>query len=97
MIAHRHRDSCLGWFVVGCCFILVLLAPLPSLAQGCAMCKSTVAGQQANVTQTLNLGIVILLIPPLGIILAILLVAFKRDKTRQRSLRSRAMRGFGIT
>lgn len=51
----------------------------PVLAQGCAMCKTSLSAQTDNVVSSLQSGIVILLIPPLLLMSAILLVAFRRD------------------
>ena len=51
----------------------------PVLAQGCAMCKTNLSAQTDNVVSSLQSGIVILLIPPLLLMSAILLVAFRRD------------------
>ena len=51
----------------------------PVMAQGCAMCKTSLSAQTDNVVSSLQSGIVILLIPPLLLMSAILLVAFRRD------------------
>ncbi len=62
---------------------LLLVAPFltlkPVLAQGCAMCKTSLSAQTDNVVSSLQSGIVILLIPPLLMMSVILLVAFRRD------------------
>ena len=71
------------WSVLLGSVAVVGLAALDSnlLAQGCAMCKTAVsAAEQASIAASLNLGIVTLLIPPLGIMTAILVLTFKRDR-----------------
>ena len=49
------------------------------LAQGCAMCKSSLAAQGQNVVSALQLGIVVLLIPPLAIMGIFLYIAFRQE------------------
>ena len=49
------------------------------LAQGCAMCKSSLAAQGQNVVGALQLGILVLLIPPLAIMGIFLYLAFRRE------------------
>lgn len=66
--------------------VLVLtFLPPPVVGQGCALCRSTVATQPSSVADTLNLGILVLLVPPLAIMLTILLVTFRRDKESRLS------------
>ncbi|MFQ5739416.1 MAG: hypothetical protein ACE5JX_10435 [Acidobacteriota bacterium] len=57
--------------------ITLLFAFKPALAQGCAMCRASVAAQTATLVHSLNLGILILLVPPLVIMGAILYAAFR--------------------
>ncbi len=47
-------------------------------AQGCSMCKTSLAGQMDSLIASLSLGIVILLVPPLAILSTILYVAHRR-------------------
>ena len=49
-------------------------------AQGCAMCRTALEGQAQSFIQTLNLGIVVLLIPPIAIMSTIHFVTFRQDK-----------------
>ena len=58
----------------------LLLDPSPLWAQSCALCKTALVGQAAQTVQSLNLGILILLVPPLTIFSAIFVVALRRDK-----------------
>ena len=50
------------------------------LAQSCVMCKSAAAAQLASALRSLNIGIVVLLVPPVAIMGAILAVAFHRRR-----------------
>ena len=54
------------------------LAPFAALVWQCAMCYQTAAGQNARGMQALNLGIFILLVPPLAIIGGIAWVTYRR-------------------
>ena len=47
-------------------------------AQGCAMCKSSLAAQQQNVIGALQLGILVLVIPPLAIMGTFLYIVFRQ-------------------
>ena len=49
---------------------------LPAAAQ-CAMCRANAAGQDTRALQSLNSGILILLLPPVAIMGVILFVAFR--------------------
>jgi hypothetical protein len=55
-----------------------LLAPLATLVWQCAMCYQTAAGQSVQGMRALNLGILILLVPPLAIIGGIAWVAYRK-------------------
>ena len=59
------------------CFLII---SEPLLGQGCPMCKTAVAVQQASAIQALNLGIAVLMLPPLGILTCILVFTFRRDE-----------------
>lgn len=61
------------------CVGLVLLVLTPGLAaQGCALCKTAAdAASQADGGKTLNLAILVLLIPTLSIFLGIVFWAFR--------------------
>ena len=60
--------------------LLFLLWSSPAAAQGCAMCRSALEGQVESVVQAINLGILVLLIPPLTIMSTILFITFRQDK-----------------
>ena len=60
--------------------LFCLCGSSPALAQGCAMCKTTLGAQMSGAIEALHLGIVILLVPPIGIMSTILFVTFRQDK-----------------
>ena len=64
---------------VGIWLGLAILLPSFLEAQGCAMCRTTAAVQAAGALQALNLGIVVLLVPPVMLMSAILYIAFRED------------------
>lgn len=63
-------------------FFLLLLGLLssssPVLAQGCVMCKNALSAQLVEVIRAFNLGILVLIFPPVFIMSAILYIAFWR-------------------
>ena len=62
-----------------------LLALVPLVASSafgqCVMCFRTAAAQNAARARVMNLGIIIMLIPPLVILLGFLVLAYRRRKT----------------
>ncbi len=60
--------------------LLLLFCSSPAAAQGCAMCRTALEGQAQSLIQALNLGILVLLIPPITIMSTILFVTFRQDK-----------------
>jgi len=59
--------------------LLLSLFSTPLLAQGCAMCKTAVVAQEASMLESLNLGIMVLMVPPIGIFATILVFVFRYD------------------
>ncbi len=57
--------------------LLLLAVTASSAAAQCAMCYSTAAAQDSEAIKALNLGILVLLIPPVAIMGSILLLAFR--------------------
>ncbi len=51
----------------------------PALAQ-CAMCRATLTGANSNFIRNLNLGILVLLVPPVSIFCSIFIVAIRRRR-----------------
>ncbi|MBA2735002.1 MAG: hypothetical protein H0U54_19320 [Acidobacteria bacterium] len=70
-------------FVAACIIAAVLVLSEPAMAQ-CALCKNAVTGspEAARLSQSLNLGIIILLIPPVLIFCGIFVIAYRHRKTR---------------
>ena len=60
-----------------CSFALLLFCS-PAFGQGCAMCKKALGSQLASVIHSFNLGILVLVFPPLLMMGAILWMAFQR-------------------
>jgi hypothetical protein len=63
-----------------------ILALLPFLLSSrafaqCVMCFRTAAAQQAERAKVLNLGIIIMLIPPVLILAGFMVLCYKRTKT----------------
>lgn len=62
-----------------------LLALAPLAASGafaqCVMCFRTAAAQQAERARVMNLGIIIMLIPPVLILAGFMVLCYKRRKT----------------
>ena len=59
--------------------LLALAALQPALAQ-CPMCRTAVDHGGAAAARTLNVGIVVLLLPPVAIFCSIFAVAYKKVK-----------------
>jgi len=75
---HLFLSRCPLSLLATCCFIITFSEQV--LGQGCPMCKTAVAVQQASAIHALNFGIAVLLIPPLGILTCILFVTLRRDR-----------------
>jgi len=58
--------------------LLFLGATLPAHAQGCAMCLTSATAQGARAMESMNAGILVLLVPPLAIIVGVLGFTFLR-------------------
>ncbi|MBI4447031.1 MAG: hypothetical protein HY645_14140 [Acidobacteria bacterium] len=58
--------------------VVFLAADTSLLAQGCALCKSTLARQAAGLLRAINSGIMILLFPPVIMMSLILIAAFRK-------------------
>ncbi len=57
--------------------LLLLGMALPAWAQGCPLCKASVAAAGPEAAKAVNFGIFVLLIPTLSIFLGILYWAFR--------------------
>jgi hypothetical protein len=54
----------LRWIGLALGLMFVLLAPLPSLSQSCALCYTQAASAGARMIQALRSGILVLVVPP---------------------------------
>ena len=64
--------------LVAATLLLGLCAPL---AEGqCALCRSAVSESGEGAAQAMNLGILVLLVPPVALFCSIFAAAFRRDK-----------------
>ena len=59
---------------------IVLLLSSPALAQSCPLCKTALIGQADSILDAVNLGILVLLFPPLILMSAIVIIAFRNDQ-----------------
>jgi uncharacterized membrane protein len=75
--------TCL-WRVVLAVLVLALFT-MPAFAQ-CSMCRVTLeGGSSAAMARSLNLGIIVLLIPPVAIFCAVFITAYRRAKEPHES------------
>lgn len=59
---------------------MLVLACAPAVMAQCAMCRTAVENTGGGLAQSLNLGIIVLLIPPVAIFCAIFATAYKHRK-----------------
>ncbi|MDQ3257060.1 MAG: hypothetical protein M3R15_24735 [Acidobacteriota bacterium] len=60
--------------------VLTLLLDAPSALAQCALCKTALDGAGAATARTMNLAILVLLVPPVTIFCSVFFVAFKLHK-----------------
>lgn len=66
---------------IGALAVFVLLQPVDVAAQ-CALCRTAVQGGGEKTARAMNLGILVLLVPPVAIFCAIFAVALKTKNDR---------------
>lgn len=70
-------------FAIALAGLLVLMAPLPAVAQSCALCYTQAASSGSKMIQALRSGILILIAPPtFGTVGLIFICYRKRNQTR---------------
>ncbi len=61
--------------------LVIALAAASSAFPQCVMCFRTAAAQQAERARVMNLGIIIMLIPPVAILAGFMVLCYKRRHT----------------
>ena len=61
-------------------FLIFLFSSSPALAQSCPLCKTALIGQAERTLEAINLGILVLLFPPLILMSSIVIIAFRNDR-----------------
>lgn len=70
-------------FAIALAGLIVLMAPLPAVAQSCALCYTQAASSGSKMIQALRSGILILIAPPtFGTVGLIFICYRKRNQTR---------------
>ena len=63
--------------------LIILLAPVPAIAQSCALCYTQAAASGSRMIQALKSGILILIAPPTLMTIGLIFVCYhKRNQTR---------------
>jgi hypothetical protein len=62
----------------GVVMLLLAASAAPAMAQGCSMCYASAAQEDARAQQALNLGIIVLIIPPVLLFAGVMVTAFRR-------------------
>lgn len=63
-------------------FLLLFLWTTPAFSQGCAMCRSTAAAASKGGQRAINNGVLILLLPPIGVMTLGIRLALRYGKKR---------------
>ena len=58
--------------------LLTLAVCLPAWGQGCSMCYSQAASAGARMVQALRSGILVLIFPPMGICIGLMVMSYKK-------------------
>ena len=74
MMNRRH----IALFVLACGAALLLLLCAPEASAQCAMCKTAVAAGGEKASRTMNIAMLVLLVPPVTIFCAVFAFVYKR-------------------
>ena len=78
---HIKRLQLIGIALLG---MMVLLASVPAFSQSCALCYTQAASSGSRMIQALRSGILILIAPPTGMTIGMILICYrKRNQTRK--------------
>lgn len=72
------RSTVLSWLRRGVVLLLALAIPALTFAQNCALCYTQAAGSGSRMIHALRSGILILMIPPMGICIGLTVMAYKK-------------------
>ena len=72
------RRSGLSWLRRGVALLIALGIPALTFAQNCALCYTQAAGSGSRMIHALRSGILILVIPPMGICIGLTVMAWKK-------------------
>jgi hypothetical protein len=67
-----------SWLRRSVLLVIALLNPAISFAQNCALCYTQAAGSGSRMIHALKSGILILMIPPMGICIGLAVMAYKK-------------------
>ena len=72
------NSSGLSWLRGGVVLLVALAMPALTFAQNCALCYTQAAGSGSRMIHALRSGILILMIPPMGICIGLTVMAYKK-------------------
>lgn len=72
------KPSVLSWLRRGIALLVALAMPILTFAQNCALCYTQAAGSGSRMIHALRSGILILMIPPMGICIGLTVMAYKK-------------------
>ena len=83
----KNRNQSLSWLrtlLLAIITLLAIAAPIPSLAQSCALCYTQAASSGSRMIQALRSGILILIVPPTIGTVGLIFVVHRRTKQVRR-------------